>query len=354
MICPSSLQKYMWRSVIWKVVDPRGLKSLCLPADTKDEGLSCAKNQEGSEKRSTNGQGEGNGTHHSLDRYRRQRTPRGQRSRCQRGPWTVEGVFRCWCFQSRISTGTKEGRLGQAWLRCPPPILRHSNPLGVPCLLTSCYHVPNTPHRSLCSDWNLHFRSSPVSSLNPVWTPPSPGDPPRSPQTTHSNRRPCPINSMQVTLSFDVCLLFASLLRILEEEMIPLFQISNSNYSVRFLWHHMPWGLSNFLALSFLDPWRLNILCLGFHTWLIFWSAMIEPSSVTQWLTSFRKKNLLKLISLAQKWGFNGHLVIAGSSHHRPRVEDENAFSSVPSVFLPPVGAPTPISYLVPPDEPQC
>ena len=54
---------------------------------------------------------------------------------------------------------------------------------------------------------------------------------------------------------------------------------------------------------------------------------MIEPSSVTQWLTSFRKKNLLKLISLAQKWGFNGHLVIAGSSHHRPRVEDEHAFS---------------------------
>ena len=86
---------------------------------------------------------------------------------------------------------------------------------------------------------------------------------------------------------------------------------------------------------------------------------MIEPSSVTQWLTSFRKKNLLKLISLAQNWGFNGHLVIAGPSHHRPRVEDENAFSSgsgvpVPTVFLPPAGAPTPTSYLVPPDEPQC
>ena len=67
---------------------------------------------------------------------------------------------------------------------------------------------------------------------------------------------------MQVTLSFDVCLL----LLILEEEMIPLFQISNSNYSVRFLWHHMPWWLSNFLPLSFLDPWKLNILFLGFHT----------------------------------------------------------------------------------------
>ena len=33
-----------------------------------------------------------------------------------------------------------------------------------------------------------------ISSLYPVWTPPSPDDPPRSPQTTHSNLRPCPLS----------------------------------------------------------------------------------------------------------------------------------------------------------------
>ena len=44
-------------------------------------------------------------------------------------------------------------------------------------------------------------------------------------------------------------------------------------------------------------------------------------------------------MSLAQKWMFTCHLVIAGSSHHRPRVEDENAFSSGKGVLFPTVSA---------------
>ena len=43
--------------------------------------------------------------------------------------------------------------------------------------------------------------------------------------------------------------------------------------------------------------------------------------------------------SLTQKWMFTCHLVIAGSSHHRPRVEDENAFSSWNGVLFPTVSA---------------
>ena len=58
--------------------------------------------------------------------------------------------------------------------------------------------------------WCLHLRSSIVSS-NPALAPPFPGGPSWSTPATPSKLRPHPIDTTQMTLSFDMYLLFAYL-----------------------------------------------------------------------------------------------------------------------------------------------
>ena len=68
--------------------------------------------------------------------------------------------------------------------------------------------ISNGPPRK---SWCLHLRSSLVSSSNPVWAHPSPGGPPWSIPATLFKLRQHPINTTQVTLSFDIYLLSAFL-----------------------------------------------------------------------------------------------------------------------------------------------
>ena len=60
--------------------------------------------------------------------------------------------------------------------------------------------------------WCLHLRSSVLSS-NPILAPPYPGGPSWSISATPSKLRPHPINTTQVTLSFDIYLLIYLSLR---------------------------------------------------------------------------------------------------------------------------------------------
>ena len=64
-----------------------------------------------------------------------------------------------------------------------------------------------------------------------------------------------------------------------------------------------------------------ELLYLGVHNCLAagstIWSVMVHSSSVTDWLTYFRRRNLWKTndTSLIQKWIFTCHLEIVGPSH---------------------------------------
>ena len=72
------------------------------------------------------------------------------------------------------------------------------------------YHWASNTTGNPGKPWCLHLGSSVVSS-NPVLAPASPGGPSWSTPATSSKLRPHPINITQVTLSFDMYLLFAYL-----------------------------------------------------------------------------------------------------------------------------------------------
>ena len=108
------------------------------------------------------------------------------------------------------------------------------------------------------------------------------------------------------------------------------------------------------------------ILCLEIHNCFAVvptvWSVTVHSSSVTDWLTDFRRSEItISLKLMPHLWHRNGYLPVTWylpGPVQRPTVEDESVFSSgwgpCFPVFLSPAGTPTPTSHLAPPDEPQC
>ena len=130
--------------------------------------------------------------------------------------------------------------------------------------------------------WCLHLRNSVVSS-NPALAPHSPGGPSWSTPGTNSKLRPQSINTTQVTLSFDIYLLFAYLSGWYGHswrQHKPFFESKNSKHCARFLWPYMESGFSNFLLLWFLHLWKLNS-----SSWLFTIALQLVLPSDQRWFT---------------------------------------------------------------------